>query len=153
MNTECHFIPHMFHFEQHITKTFSIIAYTLSIPCSQVFQCLPRHVFWYRWIFFRIAIFRSSMFRHLVDACTLSLWSTRKGNTQAERSGERAGHGFLPRTEITCSGNISQTTSMDAVAVWADASMDHLAGTIWSRAQFQDDSVLAWGSSIAFQHN
>jgi hypothetical protein len=55
MNIKYHFILYTFYsflfisFEQHITKLLSNMAYTFFQTCSQVSQCSPRHIFWYRW--------------------------------------------------------------------------------------------------------
>jgi hypothetical protein len=50
--------------------------------------------------------------------------------SHAARSGEHAGHGMSPRSEIRRPGNISRRTPMDRLAVWAVAPScwNHTAG-------------------------
>jgi hypothetical protein len=112
-----HFIASLFRFEQRITKTLPVIAYTLFQPGSQVSQCSPRHVSGITEICFRIAILRSLTVSGLV-VYTFALRYPQRKWSQAKRLGERAGHGTSPRSEITRSGSISWTTySVDALAV------------------------------------
>jgi hypothetical protein len=108
----------LFRFEQHITKMLPIIAYTLFQPRSQATQCSPRHVSWYRW--------------NLLRNCGLEVidcpWSSgvhfRSEVPPKEiitgREVRRTCRPWnSPRSEITCSGNIPRTISMDALTVRA----------------------------------
>jgi hypothetical protein len=52
---------------------------------------------------------------------TLLLRYPHKNYSQAERSGEYAGHETSPPREMTCCGNISRRAIIDAFAVWAVA--------------------------------
>jgi hypothetical protein len=132
----------LFHFEQHITKMLLIIAYTLFQPRSQVFQCSPRHVFWYRW--------------NLLQNCDLEVidgsWSS---DVQFRFE--------VPPKEIITGREIRRTCRpWKLAAQWNNVlrkrfpndppwlfslhgRLHHLPGTTWSRAQFHDDST--------FQHN
>jgi hypothetical protein len=129
----------LFRFEQHITKMLPITANTLFQPCS------PHHVFWHHW--------------NLFLNCDLELisgpWSS----------------GVHFRFEVPSKEII---TSRESGWMWRPWKLtmhwnnvireyfpnhhhgySHSMGssTIWLRAQFHDDSVLVWGSSMMFQNN
>jgi hypothetical protein len=98
-------------FDWHITKLLPIIVYTLFQPFTFPSASLDMFLGIVE-ICFRNPILRSSMV-HISKVYTLALRYPQRKQSQAERSGERVGHGNLPRSEITCSGNISHMTSLE----------------------------------------
>jgi hypothetical protein len=136
----------LFRFEQHITKLLLIIAYALYQHCSQVSQWSRRHVFWYR--------------RNLLPNRDLKVIDGRWF------SGIHF-HFEVPPKEIITGREIRRTCRpWTLTAQWTDILRKHfpndlygcsctilLVVTICSRAQFYDDSVLVWGSSVTFQHD
>jgi hypothetical protein len=119
-------------------RMLPIMWYTIFQPCSWVSQCLPSWVTWHHW-----NPIPTSM------VCDLLVYTFTLGYCQAERWGDVQSHGRLQHSKITCSRNISQPSWMLSFY----GQLRHLAGTIWLRAQFHDNSVVVWGSSITFQHN
>jgi hypothetical protein len=106
----------LFRFEQHITKMLPITAYTLFQLSSQISSACFTMFSGIAQICFRSAILRSSMV-HGVVVYNFALRSPQRKYPQAGRSCERAGHGSSPRSELTCSGNISRMNSMGSCTI------------------------------------
>jgi hypothetical protein len=134
----------LFHFEQHITKMMAITAYKHFQPCLQVSHCFPCHIFWYCW--------------NLLKNCDLEImdgpWSSgvhfrfevpRKGNYQRQRYQANVQAMEARRAVKRAPETFSEQPPWMLLLY---GQLNHLAGTICSRAQFHYDSVLVWGSSI-----
>jgi hypothetical protein len=147
MSIECHFLLHTFHYVSvnFVLNSTSLTCcpslHTRSSTLLAVFPLLSSPCFWYRWNFlpnWDLVVY------------TFALRYPQRKWSQAERLGERAGHGSSPRSDIS-SPQASPERPPWMLSLYGQ--LHHLAGTIWSTTQFQDDSVLVTGSSVTFQHN
>jgi hypothetical protein len=134
----------LFRSEEHITKILPSLHTSSSNLAHRFLSARLAMFSGVTEICFRISILRSSMVRGLV-VYTLTLRYPQSKQSQTERSREYADHGSSPRSEITCSGNISQMTSMDILALWA------VAPSCWNHTV--ESSIPQLSSGVRKFHN
>jgi hypothetical protein len=115
-----HSVHALVSFVNYVTQTSPTISQTLFQSYSKIFHPLRDICSGIAAISSLVLFFSSAKVLGL-EMKTLLFRYPHKKQSQADWSGERAGHGTSPTRQMTCCRNISRRTLTDALAVWVVA--------------------------------